>query len=160
VVDSTVTIRQATSADIPELVRLRRTMFEAMGYQDPEILAASDVASAAYFATAIPAGTFHGWLAVTPTGLAVASGGVVIDQHPPGPANLSGQIGYIMNLVTDPCYRLQGIARRMMETMLEWLAQLGIQRVTLHATKVGRSLYEELGFVPSNELQLESRWGL
>jgi ribosomal protein S18 acetylase RimI-like enzyme len=85
---------------------------------------------------------------------------VVIDQHPPGPANLSGQIGYIMNLVTDPGYRRQGIARRVMETMLVWLAQQGIYRVTLHATKVGRSLYEELGFVPSNELQLESRWGL
>jgi GNAT superfamily N-acetyltransferase len=132
-------------------------MFEAMGYQDPKILAASDAASATYFATAIPAGTFHGWLAVTSTGLAVASGGVVIDQHPPGPANLSGQIGYIMNLVTNPRYRRQGIARRMMETMLEWLAQQGVQRVTLHATEVGRSLYEELGFVPSNEMQLDSR---
>jgi ribosomal protein S18 acetylase RimI-like enzyme len=35
------------------------------------------------------------------------------------PENLSGQIGYIMNLVTDPSYRRPGIARRIMRTMLE-----------------------------------------
>ena len=40
--------------------------------------------------------------------------------------------------------------------MLEWLAAQGIQRVTLHATEVGRPLYEELSFVDSNEMRLEN----
>jgi GNAT superfamily N-acetyltransferase len=78
----------------------------------------------------------------------------VFDQHPPGPTNISGRIGYIMNLVTDPCYRRRGIARLMMQTMIEWLAGQGIQRVALHATDVGRPLYKELGFVDSNEMRL------
>ncbi len=149
-----IVIRQATSADIDELVRLRRMMFEAMGYDDLQGLDASDAACARYFAHAIPAGTFHGWLAVTPTGLSVGSGGVVIDEHPPSPVNLSGRVGYIMNLVTDPSYRRRGIARRIMQTMLEWLEQRGVGRVTLHATEDGRLLYAELGFVPGNEMQL------
>ncbi len=132
-------------------------MFEAMGCDDPAQLDAADAAAAAYFAEAIPAGRFHGWLAVASTGLAASSGGVVIDQHPPGPGNLSGQIGYIMNLVTAPRYRRRGIAHRIMQAMLKWLAEQGIQQAVLHTTEMGQPLYEELGFVTSNEMQLRPR---
>jgi len=140
-----ITIRQASVVDLPDMVRLRRAMFEAMGFDD---------AAAAYFARTIPAGEFYGWLAVLPTGAPVGSGGVVIDRHPPSPTNLSGQVGYIMNLSTASGYRRQGIGRRVMQTMLDWLAERGIQRVTLHATEAGRSLYKDLGFVASNEMRL------
>jgi ribosomal protein S18 acetylase RimI-like enzyme len=150
-----ITIRPATVADVPDLVRLRRMMFEAMGFDDSAQMTASDAASEAYFAAAIPAGQFYGWLAVTLAGTAIGSGGAVIDQHPPGPGNLSGRIGYIMNLVTDPRYRRQGIARRMMQTMLEWLSAQDIQLAALHASEVGRPLYMRLGFVSSNEMRLK-----
>jgi GNAT superfamily N-acetyltransferase len=149
-----ITIRQATVPDIPDLMRLRRMMFESMGFDDPAQMDTADAAANVYFAQAIPAKQFYGWLAVTPTGEAVGSGGVVFDQHPPGPTNISGRTGYIMNLATDPRYRRRGIARRMMRTMVEWLTGQSIQRVTLHATDVGRPLYEELGFVDSNEMSL------
>ncbi len=148
-----IQVRQATLADLPDLVRLRRTMFESMGF-GPEQLAATDKAVADYFAQAIPAGQFYGWLALTDEGLAVGSGGVVLDQHPPTPNNLSGQTGYIMNLSTAPAYRRQGIARRILQTMLDWLAERDIQHAALHATDAGRSLYEELGFKSSNEMRL------
>jgi GNAT superfamily N-acetyltransferase len=130
-------------------------MFEDMGFDEPKRLDAADEATKAYFQTAISAESFHGWLAVTAMGEAVGSGGIVVDQHPPGPANLSGRVGYIMNLVTDPRYRRRGIARRMMQTMLDWLAQQGIRQATLHATQVGRPLYQELGFSDSNEMRLK-----
>jgi len=153
-VSDEITIRQAAVAGVPDLVRLRRMMFEAMGFDDPAQLDAADAAAADYFAAAIPARRFYGWLAVTSAGVAVGSGGVVVDQHPPGPSNLSGQIGYIMNVVTSPRYRRRGIARRIMQVMLRWLAEQGIQRVTLHTTDMGQPLYKELGFVGSNEMQL------
>lgn len=150
-----VSIRRATVADIPDLVRLRRMMFEAMGYADPAQLDQADAAAAAYFASTIPAGEFYGWLAVTPAGEAVGSGGVVFDQHPPGLANLSGQIGYIMNVVTASRYRRRGIARRVMQTILAWLAEQEVHHITLHTTEAGKSLYQELGFTASNEMRLE-----
>jgi GNAT superfamily N-acetyltransferase len=153
-VDGNITIRQAVVDDIPDLVRLRRVMFEAMGYDDANQLEAADAAAEAYFAEAIPAGGFYGWLGVTTQGEAVASGGVVIDQHPPGPGNLSGQIGYIMNVVTLPDYRRRGIARGVMRAMLEWLAEQGLQVISLHTTEVGRPLYDRLGFAASNEMRL------
>jgi GNAT superfamily N-acetyltransferase len=157
VVSEAITIRQATVADVPDLVRLRRMMFESMGCDEAALLDAADAAAAAYFGQAIPAGSFRGWVAVASTGAVVSSGGVVIDQHPPGPSNLSGQIGYIMNLVTIPRYRRRGIARRIMRAMLKWLVEQGIKQGALHATGVGRPLYRELGFVDSNEMQVRLR---
>ncbi|MCP4544131.1 MAG: GNAT family N-acetyltransferase [Chloroflexi bacterium] len=155
-VSDEVTIRQATVADISNLVRLRRAMFKAMGFDDPAQLAAASAAAAEYFAENIPTGGFYGWLAISSTdGEAIGSGSVVIDQHPPGPNNLSGRIGYIMNMVTVPRYRRQGIGRRVMQAMVEWLAEQGVHRITLHATEMGRSVYENLGFVDSNEMQLK-----
>lgn len=59
-----------------------------------------------------------------------------------------------MNLVTDPRYRRRGIARHIMQVTLKWLAERGIRRMALHATEMARPLYEELGFVDSNEMRL------
>ena len=139
----------------PDLVRLRRLMFEWMGCDDPAQLGATDEANAAYFAETIPTGEFCGWLAVTPAGEAVGSGGAVVDRHPPGPTNLSGRIGYIMNISIEPSYRRRGIARRIMRTVLEWMAERGVHYITLHTTEMGQPLYEELGFVAGNEMKLK-----
>jgi GNAT superfamily N-acetyltransferase len=152
--DDVLTIRQATPADIPDLLRLRRLMFESMGYADQAQLDAGDAAGREYLCRAMPGGAFCGWLALTAEGKAVGSGGVVIDHHPPGPNNLTGQVGYIMNMSTVPAYRRRGVARRIMQTILAWLEERGIQRVVLHATDQGRPLYEQLGFVDSNEMRL------
>ncbi|MHA2297306.1 MAG: GNAT family N-acetyltransferase [Candidatus Hodarchaeales archaeon] len=150
-----VIVRQATIEDIPDLVKLRRMMFEWMGYDDSSQLDASDEATKEYFSEAIPTKEFRGWLAVTDGGEAVGSGGLVIDKHPPGPRNLTGKIGYIMNLVTDPRYRRQGIARSILKSILKWLVNSSIKISSLHATEMGKALYEELGFVDSNEMVLE-----
>ena len=148
-----VTIRQATLADLDELVRLRRMMFESMGVDDIERLDAMDQAVRAYMATAMPAGQFYGWLAFAPDGETIASGGAVIDHHPPGPHNLSGRVGYIMNIVTIPRYRRQGIARRVMRAILDWAREQSIQNVALHASDMGKSLYASMGFADSNEMR-------
>ena len=42
-----VTIRQATLNDVPDLVQLRRVMFESMGINEPELLDAADQAATA-----------------------------------------------------------------------------------------------------------------
>jgi GNAT superfamily N-acetyltransferase len=152
-----ISIRPATLDDVADLIRLRRAMFESMGIEDPAQLDAGDEAAAAYFCRAIPTGEFHAWLAVTPNGKAVASSGVVIDQHPPGPRNLSGQTGYIMSVVTAPDYRRMGIGREVTQVALAWLDKQGVTRAELHATDMGRPLYEDLGFADSHGMRLTIR---
>jgi ribosomal protein S18 acetylase RimI-like enzyme len=149
-----VVIRPATVADIPDLVRLRRMMFESMGWNDPTQVDASISASEAYLIEAIPAGTFRGWVAVASSGEVVSTGGVIVDRHIPTPKNLSGQVGYILNVATDPEYRRRGLARRIMQAVLDWLAACGVQKIALHTSDAGQHLYASLGFEPSNEMRL------
>lgn len=149
-----ITIRKATLDDIADLVRLRRMMFESMGCVDEAKLNASDRACAEYFANTLATGDYHGWLAVTESGWPVATGGLVVDYHPPSPDNLSGRVAYIMNMVTDPAYRHQGLARRIMQAMLSWINEQGITVVSLHASPEGEPLYRLLGFKPGNEMRL------
>ena len=114
-------IRKAIIDDIPDLVKLRRIMFEYIGYTDPKELEKGDSSAGTYFYDSIRNETFIGWVAENRDGLMVSSIGVVIDQHPPGPGNLSGKIAYVMNLCTLPDYRKQGIARLLIQKVIEWI---------------------------------------
>lgn len=149
-----VCIREATIADIQELSRLRRILFQETGLGEPSSQDAADAAFRKYVASALPSGEFHAWLAVTSSGRAVGSGGVVINRHPPNPMNLDGRIGYVMSLVTEPDYRRLGIARQIMWMILAWLAEQGVHSVSLHASGQGRHLHRELGFLESHEMRL------
>lgn len=150
-----ILIRPATLNDLNSLMCLRRLMFESMGYDDPDQLAAGDQAARAYMVENLPGGVFRAWVAVTVDGQVVSSGGAVIDIHPPGPGNLSGKIGYIMSVATRPEYRRRGLARRIVETIVEWLREQGVTRVALHASDMGRPMYEKMGFRSSTEMRLE-----
>ena len=148
-----IRVRVAEVRDIPPMIGLRRMMFESMGFADPVTLAASDAACVDYFARAIPSGQYRGWVAETPEGEVVASGGLVVDRHPPTPENLDGRIAYIMNVATDPAHRRRGLARRIFAEIIRWSRQEGIGLASLQATDMGRSLYEEFGFADGPEMR-------
>jgi GNAT superfamily N-acetyltransferase len=151
-----VLIRQATPDDIPELLRHRRGMYEDMGYNDAETLSAMVSTCKPYLAAALANSTFHGWLACA--GEKVVAGGVVLVSPWPGhPYDGQCRPATILNMYTDPPFRRQGIARRLMQTMIDWCRQEGFVRVDLHASDKGRPLYETLGFEPTNEMRLDLR---
>jgi GNAT superfamily N-acetyltransferase len=60
-----------------------------------------------------------------------------------------------MNVITHPAYRRRGLARRLVQITLAWLDEQGIQRADLHATDMGRPLYESLGFADHAGMRLE-----
>jgi len=60
-------------------------------------------------------------------------------------------------MYTQPVARRQGLARRLLETMVEWCRQEGFGSVSLHTSEFGRPLYESLGFAPTNEMRLTLR---
>jgi GNAT superfamily N-acetyltransferase len=59
-----------------------------------------------------------------------------------------------MNVYTQPAYRRQGLARRIMLEILAWARGAGLGRAALHASGDGRSLYTGLGFQPTNEMRV------
>ena len=60
----------------------------------------------------------------------------------------------ILNVYTEPEFRRQGVARKVMQAILEWIKARGLHSVNLHASPEGRHLYETLGFEPTNEMRL------
>lgn len=131
-------------------------MYEAMGYDNPEALAAMASITAEYLSNAMGNGSFRGWLAVHGSRV-VGGGAVVIAAWPSHPYDLECRRATVLNVYVDPDCRRQGIARRLMQTMIEWCRKQGFARVYLHASESGRPLYESMGFEPTTEMQFTLR---
>jgi GNAT superfamily N-acetyltransferase len=154
-----VLIRKATLDDIPELLRHRQDMYADMGCNDAEAMSRMLETCEPYLATALANGTLHGWLACA--GEQVVAGGVLlISPWPSHPYDGQCRRASILNMYTDPAFRRQGIARRLIQTMIDWCRTQGFMNVTLHASDKGRPLYESLGFEPTNEMRLDLRDGV
>ena len=123
-----------------------------MGGHGGQALDRSDAACRAYFARTLRTGKFRCWVAVTSAGQVVASGGVVVNRHPPAPANADGRIAYITNMSTDPAFRRRGLARLILAEIMAWVQAQGITAAALHATGNERWLYKSFGFTESPEM--------
>jgi GNAT superfamily N-acetyltransferase len=151
----TYQIRNATVADIPHLVTHRDEMFRDMGV--PAEFAAMAAATAEWLGTAIPSGTYLGWLAVTDDGDVAAGGGLLVMPWPPGPMTMDPRCAFVFNVYTAPAHRKQGLAKRLMETMHDWCRAQGIERVVLNASVFGQPIYEQMGYVVAAEPMMRFR---
>ena len=151
-----ITLRDATLADIPEIVRHRRGMYEDMGITDARALDAMIPLSSDFLASAMSEGSFRAWLACDAERIA-GGGAVLISPWPAHPYDLECRRATIINMYVYPEYRRRGIARQLMQAILAWCRAEGLARVCLHASEQGRHLYETLGFEASNEMKLTLR---
>jgi ribosomal protein S18 acetylase RimI-like enzyme len=62
--------------------------------------------------------------------------------------------GYIWNVYVQPDYRRQGIATQLTKTAIAHLKSLNCTKAVLNASPLGKSVYEQLGFVAGNEMTL------
>ena len=60
--------------------------------------------------------------------------------------------GYVLNVFVEPSHRKQGIARALMDRADREFASRGVAFAILHATKMGRPLYEQLGWSATSEM--------
>ena len=63
----------------------------------------------------------------------------------------TGRRAHLMNVYTRNTYRRQGIARKMVEMLIDETWKRGATEISLDATTMGRPLYESLGFTSSTE---------
>ena len=152
---SEIRIRPATPADIATVVRHRKQMFADMGRCTGADLEVMGSTTTTYLRDAMPAGRYQGWLAETAEGHVVAGVGIAIVPWPGSPDDLAPRRGWVINVYTEAEYRRRGIARRLMETLVEWCRADGFGSVALHASEFGRALYEGMGFRPTNEMRLK-----
>lgn len=154
-------IRLATVADIPVIARHRVCMFGEMKLLSPQEAPAMVEQTVRFLERAIPSGEYVGWLAVGSEDPRVVAGGAGLQQRTVLPFPFgngagvgSGREALVINVYTEPEFRRFGLARRMMEALIDWSRAAGIERIALHASPDGRPLYESLGFITTNELRL------
>jgi GNAT superfamily N-acetyltransferase len=148
-------IRRATVADAPIITAQRRAMFTDMRVGARADLDAMDAQFGPWVAQALASGAYFGWFATTEQGTIIAGAGMSIEDFPATPRDQTGRRAYVMNVYTDPQYRHQGLAWRLMQTLLAWCRANGLHTVALQASDEGRPLYESLGFKSTNEMRLK-----
>ena len=71
----------------------------------------------------------------------------------PNLTHLHRRRGYVSSVYTEPAWRRRGVARHLMEQLLARAQEMGVTRLILWASDMGRPLYLDLGFEPSRALE-------
>ncbi len=146
-------IRPASKEDAAIIAVQRRRMFLDMGKSDDADMQAMLTSFLPWVRDAIASGKYLGMLATNVHQVA-AGAGMLLLEAAPGYADTSSTRAYIFNVYTELEFRRQGLARQLIQALLEEAKLRGIRLVSLHATEAGKNLYSELGFETSNEMRL------
>lgn len=149
----TYTIRESTPADLDIIVAHRRGMFESMGSGTAEQLDVMDSVFTTWLRERVENGRYKGWFALAPDSSVAAGVGLWLLDWIPGPYDQQPYRGYILNVYTAPEHRKQGLAKQLMQVLMDWCYANDINILMLHASDQGRSIYESLGFTPTNEMR-------
>lgn len=154
--DTAITYRIATVADVDTLANLRWRMETERHPEHP----VTEASYAAYLEAAqrdisaeIERGAQIAFLAEA-DGSAVGCAILIWWTMLPTITELSRKKGYVSSVYTDPAWRSRGIGRRLMEQVIGQAQQMGVQRLILWASEMGRPLYLDQGFAPSRALEL------
>lgn len=149
------TIRVGCVEDTALIVKHRHAMFSDMGYRDAAWLDEMAVAFLPWVQRKMESGEYLAWFALAPDGSVAAGAGLWLQEWMPARVGRDSRRGYIINVYTEPRYRRLGLARRLMEILLDWCRQEGIAMAALNASDEGRPLYESLGFKATNDMRLD-----
>jgi GNAT superfamily N-acetyltransferase len=156
----TIQLREAAHDDIAILVKHRRWMFDDMLTAQTVTYSAGDLddmepAYRSYLEQHL-GGSLRAWVAQAGQRV-VASGAVLFYAWPPRPGDWVGTAGLLHSVYTEPGYRRRGLARTLVQMMIEVCRGLGLRTVTLHASQAGRPLYDAMGFQATSEMRLTLR---
>jgi GNAT superfamily N-acetyltransferase len=147
-------IRLAAPDEAPVLARHRASMFLDMKEVDERGASVIENASIDHLQALVEAREYFGFLA-DHQGEVIGGGGVWLRPLLPRPGTLRGSLeAYVLNVYTEPDHRRSGVARAIMQAIIEWSREQGVARVSLHASVEGRPLYRDLGFEPTNEMRI------
>lgn len=142
-----ITYRKADVKDIPQLINLRILFLKEMYPNADETLDHRLTEHlSVYLQEHLPKENFVNWFAIC-NGKAVASAGIVFYNQPPLYHNLEGKVAYILNVYTLPDYRRRGIAKTLLQLVLQEAQDRNTGKVSLHTSDLGKSLYEKFGFI-------------
>lgn len=84
---------------------------------------------------------------------AVAGIGLMLIDWPPHPSHpTEDKRGYVLNVFVEPQHRGRGLAKMLMGLGEAEMARRGVSFAILHATRMGRPLYEKIGWAQTAEM--------
>ena len=135
--------RKMTPADLDMFIRMRITQLREEGAtEDIDLVPALQD----YYARHMADGTFVSWLAVDGEKI-VGTSGMSFVEKPPYFSCPSGRIGLLSSMFTDPGYRRMGIAKELLDRVVEEARAYGCGSVQITASDMGVLLYTDFGFV-------------
>jgi GNAT superfamily N-acetyltransferase len=151
-----IAIHRATTEDVGTVLAFRMAMMaeiaEAEAESGPAIEAALRDGNERWIREHM-ADDFAAWVAEI-DGRPAGTAGILWFPHPPSRRSPDGLEAYILNVYTAPEWRNRGVARALMERVVQEARAAGIKRIWLRASAAGRPLYESLGFGERNYLEL------
>ena len=141
-------IRFADKNDIDELMRIRVEMLRVVNNKSDDYEFSDELleCSRRYFLQG-----FQTTVLVLDNGRAVGCASISYIDIMPTFSHPTGRRGHIMNVYTHADYRRQGLARKMLNMLIDDAKSKGATELSLDATDQGRPLYEAMGFEASGE---------
>ena len=147
-------IRRATAADVDTICYQRLRMFVDSALGDESAMPPIIARFATWLKPRLAGETYLGWI-VEVNGQPVGGIGLWLMDYPPNFRDPSGTRAYVMNMYVAPEVRRRGLARQLLDTAVQEARSRHIKVVTLHATKLGRALYDQCGFKTTTEMMLQ-----
>jgi ribosomal protein S18 acetylase RimI-like enzyme len=149
-----VTTRPVSLSDLDLICRHREEMFRASNApgRSDEILRAMTASFRVWIEPRLRDGSYFGYIAEE-NGAAVAGIGLMIIDWPPHPSHPNqDKRGYVLNVFVEPSYRKRGLAKMLTGLGEAEIARRGVSFAILHATRMGRPLYERTGWTQTAEM--------
>ena len=138
-----ITYRKLTENDLETFIRMRIGQLHEEGAKEKMDLTP---ALRDYYQRHMADGTFVSWLALE-DGNIIGTSGMSFVEKPPYFGCSTGRIGLLSSMYTDPAYRRQGIAKKLLSLVVNEARNYGCGIVQITASDMGTFLYTDFGFV-------------
>lgn len=147
-------ISRGTSDDVGILLEHRLKMLLEIFPNRNEYHPDLNNATEAWITRKIMDSNFIAFIARIKDGGVAGSGCILIKEDQPRPTSLNTNAPYLLSMYTEPGYRGQGVASLIVQESIRWAKENGFDRMDLHGSPMGKSLYEKFGFRQTNEMRL------
>jgi len=143
----------AGRGDIDLLAEHRKKMWLEIHPEYEKEVQATEKRTRRWIAARLSKGSLIGLVVRTANGDVAGSGCIWLREEQPRPTSMRLVVPYLMSMYTVKRFRRRGVASLIVKSALEWCRKKNYDRIVLHASKEGRSVYEGIGFEPSNEMR-------
>ena len=146
--------RPVRADDLELVCRHREEMFRASNApgRTEDVLKAMSAAFRIWLQPHLKDRSYFGFV-VEDAGEPAAGIGLMVIDWPPHPSHpREDKRGYVLNLFVESSYRQRGLGNMLMELGEAEFRRRGVSYGVLHATRMGKPLYERTGWVGTSEM--------